>query len=121
MGDTVHSNVAGHGGVRPRSAWQDEEDEFDRQQRMLYCKRASYQNAARLGSLSLATGFAAVAAYTWRKGMPRMQTKSMLLAMIFTGGWWIGMEQTYLECQLRMAKERAAARGLDSVDEDLYV
>jgi hypothetical protein len=66
-------------------------------------------------------GLVSVAAYTHFKGIPKMQTKAMLLAMLFTGGVWVGMERSYLDCQLRNAKERALARGLDAVDEDLYV
>jgi len=60
-------------------------------------------------------------AYTYLRGKPRMQTKSMLLAMIFTAGFWVGMEQQYLQCQMRMAREMAEARGLTGVDEDIYV
>jgi hypothetical protein len=119
--ESPHSNVTGSGRIRPRTTWIDESDEFDRQQRQLQCQRASYKGAARLGSVALAAGYIGVAAYTHWNGIPRMQTKSMLLAMICTGGLWVGMERTYLECQMQMAKERASARGLDTVDEDLYV
>jgi len=115
-----HSSLGGNR-IRPRTTWASEEEEFDRQQRLVHCHRTSYQRGARVGSVALALGYAGVMAYTYLRGKPRMQTKSMLLAMIFTAGFWVGMEQQYLQCQMRMAREMAEARGLTGVDEDIYV
>jgi len=106
---------------RARSLGLSDSDEFDRQQRLLHCQRLSYQRAFKSGCVSLALGLAGLMAYTYKRGLPQVQTKAMLLAMLFTGGFWIGMEQTYLKCQMRMASEMAHERGLTSGDEDLYV
>jgi len=96
--------------------------EFDRQQRFLLCQRSSYMKGASYGGVSFMLSFLSVAAYTYFKAMPRMQTKAMLIVMGGTAGLWIGLEKTYVDCQMRMADEMAHMRGLTKgAVEDLYI